>query len=141
METEVLIVGGGPAGLTASLLLSHHGVAHTLIAKHDTATVMPRARGVHARAMEILRVLGVEPSLRERELPINPGAEWRTTLADPPEREDVVTTPEISRLSPCEGLSIAQDEFELVLREHAASYDTADLRFGVSLEEHEPVRA
>jgi 2-polyprenyl-6-methoxyphenol hydroxylase-like FAD-dependent oxidoreductase len=141
METEVLIVGGGPAGLTASLLLSHHGVAHTLIAKHDTATVLPRARGVHARAMEILRVLGVEPSLRERELPINPGAEWRATLAGPPEREDVVTTPETSKLSPCEGLSIAQDEFELVLREHAASYDTADLRFGISLEELEPVQA
>src|ERR1017187_6695822 len=76
-EVPVLIVGGGPAGLTASLLLSRHGVESLLVDKRATGSPLPRARGVHARAMEILRVCGVEPDLRAVELPITPGAEWR----------------------------------------------------------------
>jgi 2-polyprenyl-6-methoxyphenol hydroxylase-like FAD-dependent oxidoreductase len=73
-EIPVLIVGGGPAGLTASLLLSRHGVESLLVDKRATGSPLPRARGVHARAMEILRVCGVEPDLRAVELPITPGA-------------------------------------------------------------------
>jgi 2-polyprenyl-6-methoxyphenol hydroxylase-like FAD-dependent oxidoreductase len=69
IETPVLIVGGGPAGLTASLLLSRHGVDSLLIDKRLGASPLPRARGVHSRAMEILRVCGVEPDLRAVELP------------------------------------------------------------------------
>ena len=65
IETPVLIVGVGPAGLTASLLLSRHGVASLLIDKRSAASPLPRARGVHSRAMEILRVCGVEPDLRD----------------------------------------------------------------------------
>src|ERR1017187_10756888 len=86
-EIPVLIVGGGPAGLTASLLLSRHGVESLLVDKRATGSPLPRARGVHARAMEILRVCGVEPDLRAVELPITPGAEWRGPLARPPPRE------------------------------------------------------
>src|SRR4029453_18217073 len=89
VETPVLIVGGGPAGLTASLLLSRHGVESLLIDKRVTESPLPRARGVHSRAMEILRVCGVEPDLRAVELPITPGAEWRVALTGSPLREDV----------------------------------------------------
>ena len=35
-EVPVLIVGGGPAGLTASLLLSRHGVESLLVDKRAT---------------------------------------------------------------------------------------------------------
>src|SRR5262252_1731480 len=89
-EVPVLIVGGGPAGLTASLLLSRHGVESLLVDKRVTAPPLPRARGVHARAMEIMRVCGVEPDLRAAELPITPGAQWRAHLTSAPIREDVL---------------------------------------------------
>src|SRR5690242_3947201 len=100
-EVPVLIVGGGPAGLTASLLLSRHGVESLLIDKRENGRPggqvsgrsaspgLPRARGVHARAMEILRVCGVEPDLRAVELPVTPGAQWRARLTSEPIREDV----------------------------------------------------
>jgi putative polyketide hydroxylase len=83
-EVPVLIVGGGPAGLTASLLLSRHGVESLLVDKRVDGSPLPRARGVHARAMEILRVCGVEPDMRAVELPITPGAEWRAHLTGQP---------------------------------------------------------
>src|SRR6266545_4889376 len=120
VKTSVLIVGGGPAGLTASLLLSRHGVDSLLIDKRLTGSPLPRARGVHSRAMEILRVCGIEPDLRAVELPITPGAEWRTDLTSPPLREDVPSAGR-SAVSPCEGLSVSQDVFESVLRDHVRS--------------------
>src|SRR5882724_9835456 len=89
IETPVLIVGGGPAGLTASLLLSRHGVESLLIDKRVNGSPLPRARGVHSRAMEILRVCGLESDLRATELPITPGAQWQTDLASRPLQEDV----------------------------------------------------
>lgn len=133
IETPVLIVGGGPAGLTASLLLSRHGVESLLIDKRVTGSPLPRARGVHSRAMEILRVCGVEPDLRAVELPITPGAEWRTDLTGAPLREDVPSSGR-SVVSPCEGLSVSQDVFESVLRRHAGGYSAGQLRTGARLE-------
>jgi 2-polyprenyl-6-methoxyphenol hydroxylase-like FAD-dependent oxidoreductase len=140
VDTPVLIVGGGPAGLTASLLLSRHGVESLLIDKRLTGSPLPRARGVHSRAMEILRVCGVEPDLRTVELPITPGAEWRTDLTGPPIREDV---PSAGRtpVSPCEGLSVSQDVFESVLREHVRSYPAGQLRTDALLESFQTVDA
>lgn len=133
-EVPVLIVGGGPAGLTASLLLSRHGVESLLVDKRATESPLPRARGVHARAMEILRVCGVEPDLRAVELPITPGAEWRARLTGAPAREDVPTAAAGTDVSPCEGLSVSQDVFESVLREHARGYASARLLAATLLE-------
>jgi putative polyketide hydroxylase len=138
VETPVLIVGGGPAGLTASLLLSRHGVESLLIDKRRTGSPLPRARGVHSRAMEILRVCGVEPDLRAVELPITPGAEWRTDLTGPPLREDVPSAGRTA-VSPCEGLSVSQDVFESVLGDHARGYPTGRLWAGALLESFQTV--
>jgi 2-polyprenyl-6-methoxyphenol hydroxylase-like FAD-dependent oxidoreductase len=133
-EIPVLIVGGGPAGLTASLLLSRHGVESLLVDKRATGSPLPRARGVHARAMEILRVCGVEPDLRAVELPITPGAEWRARLTGAAIREDIPPAAAGADVSPCEGLPVSQDVFESVLRDHAGGYASARLLAGTLLE-------
>jgi 2-polyprenyl-6-methoxyphenol hydroxylase-like FAD-dependent oxidoreductase len=132
-EVPVLIVGGGPAGLTMSLLLSRQGIRSLLIDKRATASPLPRARGVHARAMEILRVCGVEPDLRHQELEITPGAQWQESLTGAVGRQDVPGAA-TAATSPCEGLSISQDIFEEVLRDHASGYDMAEVHTGVELE-------
>jgi 2-polyprenyl-6-methoxyphenol hydroxylase-like FAD-dependent oxidoreductase len=137
VEVSVLIVGGGPAGLTASLLLSRHGVESLLVDKRMAESPLPRARGVHARAMEILRVCGVEPDLRAVELPITPGAEWRARLTGRPTREDVPGAAAKTEVSPCAGLSVSQDVFESVLRDHARGYAAARLQAGTLLESYE----
>jgi tetracenomycin A2 monooxygenase-dioxygenase len=137
VEVPVLIVGGGPAGLTASLLLSRLGVSSCLIDKRAGGSPLPRARGVHARAMEIMRGTGVEPDLRRVELEITPGAQFQANLASPPVREDVPGAADESGASPCQGLSVSQDVFESVLREHARGYQAAELRTGSLLEHFE----
>ncbi len=133
MNVPVLIVGGGPAGLTASLLLSAHGVPSLLVERRTTASPLPRARGVHARAMEILRTCGAEQAVRARQLEIDPGAEWRETLPAAALREHRTGGPELAKVSPCEGAAISQDVFEEVLRAEAAARPGAVLRFGTEL--------
>lgn len=141
VEVPVLIVGGGPAGLTGSLLLSRYGVGSLLIDKRAGDFPLPRARGVHARAMEIMRGCGVEPDLRAVELPITPGAQWQTTLTGPPIREDVPGAAAQTDVSPCKGLSVSQDVFESVLRGHARGYAAARLWTGSLLEGFEMCEA
>ena len=59
-HVPVLIVGGGPVGLTASLLLSRRGTASLLVERHPGTAVHPKARGINARTMEIFRQQDVE---------------------------------------------------------------------------------
>ena len=60
VETDVLIVGAGPAGATAACLLSRCGVKTMMLNKHGGTSRTPRAHITNQRAMEIMRDLGVE---------------------------------------------------------------------------------
>jgi len=59
-ETTVLIVGAGPAGLTAALALSTYGIAATVITRHRWLAPTPRAHVTNQRTFELLRDLRVE---------------------------------------------------------------------------------
>lgn len=59
LEVDVLIVGGGGAGLTASMLLSGLGVDSLLVSSLPTTSILPKAHILNQRAMEILGDCGV----------------------------------------------------------------------------------
>ena len=82
-DVPVLIVGGGPSGLAASLTLSRLGVAHVLVERHATPLHHPKAVGVMQRTAELLRGWGAEEEMRERGVPSEFGGQmvWTTTLA------------------------------------------------------------
>jgi 2,4-dichlorophenol 6-monooxygenase len=59
VQTPVLIVGGGGAGLTASMLLARLGQEHLLASARPGTSELPKAHVLNKRAMEILEDCGV----------------------------------------------------------------------------------
>ena len=68
-HVPVLIVGGGGAGLTASMLLARHGVDHLLVSARPGTSDLPKAHVLNQRAMEILEDCGVADEIAERSTP------------------------------------------------------------------------
>jgi 2,4-dichlorophenol 6-monooxygenase len=66
---DVLVVGGGGAGLTASMLLSTLGVDHLLVSALPTTSDLPKAHVLNQRTMEILEDVGVAEAIAERSTP------------------------------------------------------------------------
>jgi 2,4-dichlorophenol 6-monooxygenase len=65
----VLIVGGGGAGLTASMLLARQGVDHLLVSARPGTSDLPKAHVLNQRAMEILEDCDVAEEIAARSTP------------------------------------------------------------------------
>ncbi|GAA3548368.1 FAD-dependent oxidoreductase [Amycolatopsis ultiminotia] len=64
-ETAVVIVGGGPVGLTLAHELGSRGIACVLLEPREaTSSGSPRCKQVNPRSMEIFRRLGVADDIR-----------------------------------------------------------------------------
>src|SRR2546427_12333122 len=59
MDTNVLIVGGGPTGLMLANQLGRRGVRAMIIDRHSGPAQQTRAMAVHARTLEIYSKLGI----------------------------------------------------------------------------------
>ncbi|MFE0026730.1 FAD-dependent oxidoreductase [Amycolatopsis sp. NPDC059021] len=135
-RTSVLIVGGGVSGLSTALFLARQGIRSTLVERHPTESIMPKARAFNPRTMEIYRGYGLEEEIRER----------RSYLADFPEmigadtlngeerfRVDLAAHVESpAGVSPTDWAAIDQDELERLLRVRASEAG-ADIRFGTRM--------
>ena len=127
---QVVIVGAGPTGAVTALLLGDLGIDCLVIDKRTEISALPRARGIHARASEILRQLGVEQDMAAAALPIRPQMEIRGPLDQPPAATIPTGGADFAEVSACEGIAIAQDVFESVLRDHLARRPSVELRLG-----------
>ena len=69
IDTDVLIVGSGPAGSSAGLMLSTLGIPNVIVTNHGWLANSPRAHYHNQRTMEVLRDLGVEADVVAKAVP------------------------------------------------------------------------
>jgi 2-polyprenyl-6-methoxyphenol hydroxylase-like FAD-dependent oxidoreductase len=135
----VLIVGGGPVGLAASLFLAEHGISSLLVERHRGTSIHPRAHGINFRTMELFRELGLEAQIRAAgsELVANSGMLIVETLAGTERARIAMAEPFSSSqstraISPTSGWMCAQDQLEPLLLA-AARQHGSDVRFNTEL--------
>ena len=124
-RTTVLVVGGGPVGLVASVLLSRLGIDHVVVERRTGVQAAPAAHVVNARTFEILRSAGVD---MDRVLgacqPAGEGAwvRWVTSLVGdelgrvPFELQDRLH--ELDTVTPTPLRNLSQHRLEPILRDH-----------------------
>lgn len=133
----IVIVGAGPAGLTAALLLARQGVAARVIERRASTSIHPRARGLNVRTMEIYRGLGLEAPIEEAgaALAASRYMLFVETLAGReirrvPDDDLAPTGDALAVFTPCSWVQCAQDALEPLLLE-AARAAGAVVEFGV----------
>lgn len=148
MKTEILIIGAGPSGLVASLLLSKLGISNIVIERNSTISTHPKAHELNARSIEILKEVGIgieelkaEASDKEESSKIlfcntiNEELGRIDLFADTLRAEKYATHLQAS----CPFLNLSQTELEKILLQHVEK-SNATLLFNyqwISLEQNE----
>lgn len=81
-EVDVLIVGGGAAGLTSALLLSDLGVDFLLVERHSGTSLLPKAHILNPPTMEVFDRAGIADEVYAAGTPHEnfSAATWHTSL-------------------------------------------------------------
>lgn len=66
LDAEVIIVGGGPIGLTTACALAHHGVDCLLLEQRRQPKEYSRANNLWARPQELLASIGIRNAIAEK---------------------------------------------------------------------------
>jgi len=144
IETDVLVVGAGPAGASSAVFLSRHGVRNLVISRHRSTSETPRAHITNQRAMEALRDAALEPACRAVATPSQYIAHtfWlRTMVGEEIARvhawgNDPARLGDYAAASPCSMCDLPQTELEPILVSEAARLGSL-VRFSTELRSFE----
>ncbi|MEM8998377.1 MAG: FAD-dependent monooxygenase, partial [Acidobacteriota bacterium] len=126
-RTDVLIIGGGPAGVLSALCLARLGIDHLLVERRARPREHPKAHELSSRSLEILTELGVDGRKLAREASDRETAE-RILFCETIDRElgrIELGAPAIAEKyrrhlrGPWPFLNVSQSELEKVLRQTA----------------------
>jgi 2,4-dichlorophenol 6-monooxygenase len=140
-RVPVLVVGGGGAGLTASMLLSIYGVEHLLVSALPSTSVLPKAHVLQQRAMEVLTDVGCAEEIYTRSTPAENMSHtaWYLDLAGHPDAGRLLhkmecwdgggSDPAWVAASPCRQANLPQIRLEPVLKQRAEQLNPVGIRF------------
>src|ERR1700691_426296 len=144
IQTQVIIVGGGPVGLTLAIDLGRRGVHCVLIERNETSIQLPKMERCNARTMEIYRQLGIAEKVREAGLPREAPMDvfLATSMADPAivhlsypsvakAKAEIAARNDGQPLEPYQ--LISQYTLEPLLRSFLAALPNVTVRFGCEL--------
>ena len=114
-DTDVIVIGAGPIGLTAACALGHHGVKTRVFEERTKPKPNSRANNVWARVQELLHAIGVRDALAEYSYEV----EKQTALLDG-KPLDQVPLDEVKSPFP-KVLYSGQDVIEQTLSEQSAA--------------------
>src|SRR5262245_1650203 len=118
MNTEVLVVGAGPVGLTLSIELGRRGVACILIERKAAPEFLPKMERCNARTMEIFRRMGLAHRIRAAGLHRNVPMDVYVALAmnEPPLLH--LPYPSVAdaeaQIAACEDGSMPREPYQLI---------------------------
>ncbi|MBX7435129.1 FAD-dependent monooxygenase [Mycobacterium sp. Y57] len=145
-EVPVLIIGGGCAGLSASMMLSKLGIESLLVSALPTTSILPKAHVLGQRTMEIFTELGLADEIYNRAAPMEnqvhtgfyagltgPRSEFGRELGKLEIWGAGDRDPEYTDASPCPTANLFQVRLEPILKAHAESLAPGRVRFNHEL--------
>ena len=141
-QTPILIVGGGPVGISLAMELGWRDVPFILVNERTSTSTHPKGSTINSRTMEHMRRLGIAPAIRSAGLPwdhttdsiyVTRLAEYQIGRLNMPSTEEKIGNPGPwgeTLLTPEPIHRCNQFYFEAIMREHAESFTSADFRYG-----------
>jgi 2-polyprenyl-6-methoxyphenol hydroxylase-like FAD-dependent oxidoreductase len=140
---DVLVVGAGPAGLTAAATLGRLGIATLVVERRRELSGLPRATGVSTRSMEIFRSFGIEDAILAGGVDVAPMMLSCTTLTAAADGMPVPiglpTRDQAAVISPTGPACVPQDHLEPVLLDYVRGLGVA-VELGTELVDITPSR-
>jgi 2-polyprenyl-6-methoxyphenol hydroxylase-like FAD-dependent oxidoreductase len=145
-DTEVLVVGAGPVGLTLAVDLGQRGVRCTLVERKDAPQFLPKMERCNARTMEIYRRMGLADKVRAAGLGAKVPMDVYivTALNQPPlVRHQYPSVAEAKRaIDACRDGSMPLEPYQLIsqytleplLKKEAEALPSVSVRYGCELE-------
>jgi 2-polyprenyl-6-methoxyphenol hydroxylase-like FAD-dependent oxidoreductase len=125
MQTSVLVVGAGPAGVTTALLLAQRGVDVALIERETDLARVFRGEGLMPSGVDALRQIGVAEVLEH--IPCRNIDSWNVAI----DGQEILAVPEPA--SDTRARVVSQPAFLQALLDMAAKYASFRYRPGVRL--------
>src|SRR6267378_7824198 len=144
LEVPVLIVGGGVAGLTASMLLSNLGIPSLLVSRYPHTSQLPKAHILNQRTMEIFTDIGVARAVLAHSTPTEnmhgvamytglegdgPASRYARRIAYADGWGAGNSDPDYQAASACATANLPQILLEPILKRHTEQQPNAAVRF------------
>lgn len=144
VTSRVVIVGAGPVGATAALLLAEYGIDTIVLERRTHPSEHPAAHVLSARTLEIFRELGLEHDVRRLSSRVYElrDAIYATTLSGPDLGRVTIYDPDsaeaqlIDSLSPTRAANLSQHVLVQMLWDRLDACDRVEFRRGSAYRDH-----